>query len=233
MPRTPPAGISPLEARLGHAYRNPALLEEALAPPAAGLPVNNQRLEFLGDALLNAAAALLIHREHPGWDEGGMSKLRGMLVCTDSLRRWALDLGLELRTGPRTSRRAGVPAAARRPLADAVEALLAAAYLDAAATGQDGFPLVVDLVARRFGQEIRAAFPGVWEERDSKTTLQELAAARGWPPPAYLLLGRTGPDHQPSFEVEAGAGGKRARASSGTIQRAEAEAARALLKLLR
>ncbi len=233
MPDPAPAGASPLEARLGHAFLDPALLEEALTPPAAGLPTNNQRLEFLGDALLNAAAALLIHREHPDWDEGGMSKLRGMLVCTDSLRRWALDLGLELRAGPRSSRKAGAHAAARRPLADAVEALLAAAYLDAAAPGRDGFPLVVDLVSRRFGQEIREAFPGIWEEQDSKTTLQELAAARALPPPVYELLGRSGPDHLPDFRVRAEAGGKSACASSGTIQKAEAEAARALLKLLR
>jgi ribonuclease-3 len=113
-----------------------------------------------------------------------------------------------------------------------VEALLAAAYLDAESSGREGFPLVEGIVGMRFGEEIRNAFPGVWEERDSKTTLQELAAARGWPPPIYNLVDRSGPDHHPSFLVKAEAGGKSSRAASGTIRQAEAEAARSLLKLI-
>lgn len=228
-----PSAASPLESRLGHTFRDSSLLERALTPPSAGLSEHNQRLEFLGDALLNAAAALLIHRHHSDWEEGGMSKLRGMLVCTDSLHRWALDLGLELRPGPRSTRKAKAPGAARKPLADAVEALLAAAYLDAEDRDTGGFPLVVKLVDARFGEEIRSAFPGVWEEQDSKTTLQELAAAKGWPPPRYALLDRTGPDHHPTFLVSVEAGGESARAASRTIRQAEADAARTLLKGLR
>ena len=224
---------SPLEARLGHAFKDSTLLSAALTPPSAGVPAHNQRLEFLGDALLNAAAALLIHRQHPEWEEGGMSKLRGMLVCTESLHRWALDLGVELRTGPRSPRRGQVHAGPRKPLADAVEALLAAAYLDVEASGSQGFPALVRLVELRFGAEIQSAYPGVWEERDSKTTLQELAAARGWLAPAYKLLERSGPDHRPRFLVEAEVGGKAVRAAAGTIREAEADAARGLLKQLR
>jgi ribonuclease-3 len=228
-----PAAASPLEARLGHRFRDSRLLEEALTPPSTGLAAHNQRLEFLGDALLNAAAALLIHREHPDWEEGGMSKLRGMLVCTDSLHRWALDLQLELRTGPRSPQKGRTSGGPRKPLADAVEALLAAAFLDAESANQAGFSLVVRIVNARFSVEIQRAFPGVWEEQDSKTTLQELAAARGWPPPVYALLERSGPDHRPKFRVQAEAGGQSARADSGTIRQAEADAARILLKQLR
>ena len=220
---------SSLEGRLGRRFGDPLLLEEALTPPSTGQPRHNQRLEFLGDALFNAAAALLIHRAHPGWEEGGMSKLRGLLVCTDSLHRWALDLGLELRRGPR-SPKGGSP---RKALADAMEALLAAAYLDAAARGEDAFPVVLGLVEARFGGEIGRAVPGVWEEVDSKTTLQEWAAAQGWPPPTYAMLDRSGPDHLPRFRVEAQAGGRSARAEAGTIREAETLAARSLLAELR
>ena len=229
----PPAAVSLLETRLGHTFKDSRLLEEALTPPSAGLPVDNQRLEFVGDALLNAAAALLLHREHPDWEEGGMSKLRGMLVCTEALYLWALDLGLELRSGPRSPRKGKPSAGSRKSLADAVEALLAAAYLDAERSGGGGFALVKGIVEARFGEEIQSAYPGVWEERDSKTTLQELSAAQGWLPPVYVLLDRSGPDHKPNFLVQVEAGGKSSRAASGTIREAEADAARSLLKLLR
>lgn len=223
---------TPLESRLGHAFRDTRLLEEALTPPSAGLPTHNQRLEFLGDALLNAAAALLIHQAHPDWEEGGMSKLRGMLVRTEALHRWALDLQLELRTGPQSTRNSKAPGGPRKPLADAVEALLAAAYLDAGPSGP-GFAVVVDIVRARFGAQIAEAVPGVWEEQDSKTTLKEITEARGWPPPLYALLDRSGPDHQPRFLVRAEAGGESAQAAAGTIRQAEADAARTLLKRFR
>lgn len=223
---------TPLESRLGHAFGDPRLLEEALSPPSAGLPANNQRLEFLGDALLNAAAALLIHQAHPDWEEGGMSKLRGMLVCTDALHRWAVDLKLELRSGPQSTRNSKTPGSSRKPLADAVEALLAAAFLDAGPSG-GGFAVVVDLVKARYGAQIGMAYPGVWEEQDSKTTLKEITEARGWPPPLYTLLDRSGPDHQPKFLVRAEAGSESAQAAAGTIRQAEADAARTLLKRFR
>ena len=83
----------PLEARLGYHFRDPLLRTQALTPPSAGLPEDNQRLEFLGDSVLHLCATLLVYREHPGWAEGALSKLRGMLVCTDALHAWALDLG--------------------------------------------------------------------------------------------------------------------------------------------
>ena len=228
MSRSRPAAPGAFEARLGHAFQDRALLERALTPPSAGAALDNQRLEFLGDALLNAAVALLIHARHPQWEEGAMSKLRGLLVCTESLHRWALDLGLELRKGPRSTRKGGA-APSPKALADAVEALLAAAYLDAEAGGRPPFPQLVALVEARFGAEIGQAYPGIWETRDSKTTLQERAAALGWEAPVYATLRQSGPDHQPRFQVEVRAGGLAARAESGTIKGAEAEAARILL----
>jgi ribonuclease-3 len=220
-----------LEGRLGHRFRDAALLRAALTPPSAGLPADNQRLEFLGDSVLHLSVSLLVYREHPGWAEGALSKLRGMLVCTDALHQWARDLGLELARGPRSPRKPS-PASLRNPLADAVEALLAAVFLDVQATGGDALGAVRAIVERRFLAEVQGAYLGIWEARDSKTTLQERAAALGLPPPVYELLQRSGPDHAPTFTVRVGLGDRSATATAGTLKKAQAEAARTLLASL-
>lgn len=220
---------SPLEASLGHRFLDRELLATALTPPSSGLTPNNQRLEFLGDAILQGAVSELIYREKSGWDEGAMSKLRGMLVCTDTLCEWARTLGLELHRGPRSAKesRGTQP---RKPLADAVEALIAAIHLDAQAAGKDPRAIVATLVAQRFGEMVRDAYPGIWQERDSKTTLQELAAARSLPAPSYELVERAGFDHAPTFTVLARVGGYAATATAGTLKGAQAAAARLVLK---
>jgi len=231
-PSQPPdPGPSPLESRLGHRFHDPDLLRSALTPPSAGLPTDNQRLEFLGDSVLHLCVSLLIFREHPGWAEGALSKLRGLLVCTDALHQWAKDLGIELGRGPRSPRK---PSAVdqRNPLADAVEALLAAVFLDVQARGGDAFGTIQAIVERRFLGEVQDAFVGIWETRDSKTTLQERAAAMALAPPVYELLQRSGPDHAPSFTVQVRLGERTATATAGTLKRAQTEAARLLLEAL-
>ena len=219
--------LDALEARLGHAFKDRRLLEEALTHASTGKAKDNQRLEFLGDALLNFCASLAIHRLRPDWEEGPMSKLRGLLVCTDSLAEWARDLGLDLRKGSQAKTAFGP-----KPMADAMEALLAAIYMDAAAAGEDALGAVATLVEARFGAAIREAHPGLWQHRDAKTTLQERAAALGLPAPNYALVGRSGPDHAPRFRVEVRVGPEAAEAEGGTLKKAEAEAARALLARL-
>jgi ribonuclease-3 len=213
---------SPLEARLGHRFADPGLLQLALTPPSAGLPQHHQRLEFLGDALLNAAVTILIHREKPGWSEGLMSKLRATLVSTASLARWADDLQLALATGPQSPRGATSP----KGRADAVEALVAAVHEDA---GREGFSAVLALCEARFGEAVRAAQPEDWKRLDAKTVLQERAAALGLAAPAYHLAAQTGPDHAPLFRVEAVVGDHRAHGTAGSRKAAEAQAARSLL----
>ncbi|HJU84769.1 MAG TPA: ribonuclease III domain-containing protein [Holophagaceae bacterium] len=216
-----------LEGRLGYSFRDRALLEEALTHAsrhASGGGRDNQRLEFLGDALLNLCAAHLIHRDQPAWDEGPMSKLRGLLVCTDSLVAWAEDLGLELRHGAGRGRAPGA-----KPLADAVEALLAAVFLDAGGPEGGGLSAVLALVEARFSATIRSAELGMWEQRDAKTTLQERAAKAGLPAPAYTLVGQHGPAHAPRFTVRVRAGAREAEAEAGTRKGAETQAARTLL----
>ena len=220
-----------LEIQLGHRLSDKTLLDLALTPPSSGLAAHNQRLEFLGDALLNAAIAVLLHRERPTWPEGDLSKLRGMLVRREALLEWSQELGLELRSGPR-SPKAAAQAGRENALADAMEAVLGALFLDAQAAGGEPFQAVLSAVERRFLPTIRAARPGAWETQDSKTTLQERAAGRGWKPPVYALLQRSGPDHAPRFKVRAEVGTLEAEAEAGTIKGAETEAARILLAKL-
>ena len=214
-----------LEARLAYTFRNAALLEEALSHASAGRSRDNQRLEFLGDALLNFCVALAIHRERPDWQEGPMSKLRGVLVCTDALHQWALELAL-----PGLLHTASRAPMGPKPLADAVEALLAAVFLDAQAAGGDGVARVQALVEARHLAAIRSADAGLWTRRDTKTTLQETAARKGLPPPVYTLLEQAGPDHAPRFRVRVDTNGHAAEAVGATRKKAEADAARKLLE---
>lgn len=223
------------EARLGHRFANPALLQEALThasahASAAAAGRDNQRLEFLGDALLNFTVALLIHRERPDWQEGAMSKLRGMLVRTASLHDWARDLGLGQALKSAHPRKA--PAMGQKPLADALEALLAAVYLDAQATGADGSARVLSLVEARFLEPIRQAHPESWTRLDPKTHLQETAAKLGLPAPVYAQVKLAGPGHAPRFTMEVAVGERTAQAEGPTRKQAEGEAARRLLELL-
>lgn len=219
-----------LEARLGYRFTNPALLQEALTHTSAGSGRNNQRLEFLGDALLNFTVALLLHQERPDWQEGPMSKLRGLLVCTESLHEWALKLGLDHAFKAAHPKRA--PAMGPKPLADALEALLAAVFLDAEAAGRDAATAVRTLVAARFLETIRQARPEALTERDPKTFLQETAARLGFPAPIYTLLDQTGPGHAPRFTMGVSVGELSAQAEGFTRKRAESDAARLLLGLV-
>ncbi|HZU53232.1 MAG TPA: ribonuclease III [Holophagaceae bacterium] len=215
---------APLQAALGHSFRDASLLEEALTHASSG-GRDNQRLEFLGDAILNAAAAALIHRLRPDWEEGSMSKLRNLLVRTETLAEWAGDIGVELRQSMgKAKARMGV-----KPMADALEALLGAVYLDG---GEQGFAAVARLVEARFGRAIREAHEGLWAQADPKTTLQERAASLGLPKPVYTLLSQAGPDHAPRFQVRAAVGSKTAQAEGGSRKGAEVEAARQLLEQL-
>ncbi len=219
-----------VEARLGYGFSDRSLLKEALTHASAGSAHDNQRLEFLGDALLNFAVALLLHRERPDWREGAMSKLRGMLVRTDSLHDWAQALGLSSALESAHPRKA--PPMGRKPLADALEALLAAVFLDAQAAGVDGMAAVLALVEARFLEPIRQARPEAWTQLDPKTHLQETTARLGLPAPVYTQAGLSGPGHAPCFTMAVAVGDLSAQAEGSTRKRAEGDAARRLLDLL-
>jgi ribonuclease-3 len=225
-------GPTPLEERLGYVFADAGLLSLALTHASAGAPKDNQRLEFLGDALLAGALTLLIYQEKPAWDEGQMSKLRHLLIGTEALHAWASELGVALRVGP--GKRGSTPSKTsfHKPLADAMEALLAAVFLDHRQRGGDGISEVGRLVAARFRPQIQAADERTWQRHDPKTTLQERAAVLGLSHPAYRLMGQAGPDHAPRFEVEVVVGERAACGEGGNRRKAEAAAAARMLALL-
>jgi len=210
-------------ARIGHEFSRPELLIRALTHGSIATPQrpDNQRLEFLGDRVLGLAMAEALLQADPGAAEGQLAPRFNALVrketCADVAR--SVDLGAVLKLG-----RSEMMTGGRRKqalLGDAMEAVIAAVYLDA------GFEAARDLVLRLWGERV---FQVEADARDAKTALQEWAQARGQPPPAYVEVGREGPDHQPVFTVEVRLEtGEAARAAAHAKRAAEQAAAAALL----
>ncbi len=187
-----------LEKKLGYHFENPALLENALTHSsyanenkAKGLQ-SNERLEFLGDSVLGMVVADYLYRTHPGLPEGDLTRTRAALVCESSLAEVAqqLQLGFFLKLGRGEDAGGG----RTRPsiVADAVEAVLAAVYLD----GGIGS---ARKIIRRFILD-RESEKGT--SRDFKTTLQELVQRESGQVLSYRLTGSEGPDHAKTFSVE-------------------------------
>jgi ribonuclease-3 len=181
----------PNNAILGHSFADTRLLEQALTHRSAS-HANNERLEFLGDALLNLFVAELVYEHHPRADEGEMTRLRAALVNGVALAEIARtqEIGDRLYLGGGELKSGGF----RRDsiLADAFEALVAAVYADA------GWVACRDIVRRLFSERVVA---GAHTPKDAKTRLQELLQARNLALPAYDLVGSTGEDHARMFEV--------------------------------
>lgn len=182
-----------LQAALGHRFQNPSLLETALTHRSAD-PQHNERLEFLGDSILNCVVADLLYAAHPGSDEGELSRLRAGLVRQEALHEVALqlDLGRFLRLGEGELRSGGH----RRPsiLADALEAILGAIYLDG------GFSAAHAVVSRLW--LIRVGKTGATAAlKDPKTRLQEALQAKRLPLPEYVLEAVSGAAHAQTFRV--------------------------------
>jgi ribonuclease III len=176
---------------LNYRFRDPVLAQLALTHRSIGKP-NNERLEFLGDALLGAIIAEMLYEVHPKASEGELSRLRAQLVNGQALALVAreLELGDELKLGPGELKSGGF----RRDsiLADAFEALVAAVYLDA------GFEACREVVRGLFGERIAALRRS---SKDAKTRLQEWLQAGGWPLPQYELTASHGEDHAKTFDV--------------------------------
>lgn len=220
------AEILAFAARLGHDFARPELLHRALTHPSMSSPArpDNQRLEFLGDRVLGLVMAEALLRADKSASEGQLAPRFNALVrkesCAEVAR--ALNLGAALKLG-----RSEMLSGGRRKeaiLADAMEAVIAAVYLDG------GFEVARAVVLHHW----RARLDSVdADARDAKTMLQEWAQARGQTPPRYLEAGRSGPDHAPEFIIEARLdSGESARAAAGSKRQAEQLAARALLERL-
>jgi len=178
---------------LGYGFRRPGLLEQALTHRSAGSP-HNERLEFLGDALLDLIIADALFERFPQADEGQLSRLRSGLVKKESLAAVARELGLGdfLLLGPGESRTGGHTRDSI--LADALEAILAALYLDG------GIEPARELVARLFNPRLDRLGPDQ-VLKDPKTCLQEYLQARKHPLPEYEILDVSGSPHAQEFRV--------------------------------
>lgn len=191
-------GLEILEERLGHRFLRRELLEMALRHPSYSHETDgtrgNERLEFLGDAVLGLVVAEMLYEAHPGWPEGDLTRARASLVNARSLAARAkdLDLGAHVRLG-RTEHRTG-GAAKERILANVLEAVVGAVHLDGGADAVRGF------AERIFRETIRTALPPA---RDAKTRLQEWTHASLRRTPSYRTIHDSGVDEDPErFEVE-------------------------------
>jgi ribonuclease-3 len=186
--------IDALEQRLGYRFGEAGLLARALTHRSAGRE-HNERLEFLGDAVLSLAASSLLFERFSGSDEGDLTRIRAHLVREDSLHRLALALALpEMLQLSEGELRGG---GAQRPsiLADALEAVIGAVFLDG------GYEAAHALVQRLLGELIESTDVQSWS-KDAKTELQEWLQARRIAVPAYRIVATRGQAHAQTFEVE-------------------------------
>lgn len=219
----------PLEQRLGYVFRDPALLTLALTHPSTaklhqGVAYNNQRLEFLGDAVLGLGIARMLYAMYPSESEGDLSKRLVALVNGAQLADVAADLGVGEHMVLSSSEADSGGRALPSNLEDACEALLGALFLDG------GLEAVVPVIERYWKPlAVTSALP----PKDAKTALQEWAQGRGLPLPVYKVVSESGPAHAPEFTVEVDVRGLApVQASARTKKLAERMAAEALLKAI-
>ncbi|MEY4305346.1 MAG: hypothetical protein RIT52_1521 [Pseudomonadota bacterium] len=217
------ADLLAFQGRIGHVFRQPALLVRAVTHSSISSPTrpDNQRLEFLGDRVLGLVMSEALLAADDKASEGQLAPRFNALVRKETCAEVAREVGLGdvLKLG-----RSEMLSGGRRKealLGDAMEAVIAATYLDS------GFDAARALVLRLWGGRIGAVET---DARDPKTSLQEWAQARAMKPPSYTELGRDGPDHAPQFTVEVRLdNGATEIARAGTKRAAEQAAARTLL----
>ena len=221
------ARLDALQQRLGYRFARPGLLTRALTHRSFGAD-HNERLEFLGDAVLQTAVSALLYERFAGSDEGDLTRVRAHLVREDSLHRAAVGLGLPdvMRLSEGEARGGG----ANRPsiLADALEAVIGAVFIDG------GFENAQSMVRLVFGEVIATTEVDRWS-KDPKTELQEWLQARKLPVPAYTIVATRGQAHAQTFQVECAVAplGLAEQGEGRSRRAAEQEAARRMLSTLR
>ncbi len=222
-----------LESRIGYRFRDRGLIEHALthrsraAEDLSGGVIDNESLEFLGDAVLGFIVADTLFLRYPDYTEGQKSKIKASVVSTQSLVRHAERLGLgdHLILGRGEEKTGGRFKAAL--LADAYEALIAAIYLDGGIEAARAFLL------REMDDAIEAGQQPDFLGRDFKSALQERLQSLGRPLPEYRVVNEEGPDHRKVFHVDVVVGGETVATASGRAKKeAEQEAARKALEKL-
>ena len=221
------SGQEALQRRLGYRFTQHGMLSRALTHRSFGAE-HNERLEFLGDAVLNIAVSSLLYERFSGSDEGDLTRVRAHLVREDSLHRVALMLGLPevMRLSEGETRGGGAQRASI--LADAVEAIIGAVHLDG------GYGAALELVRGLFGEVIDSTEADSWT-KDAKTELQEWLQARRMPVPAYRIMATRGEKHAQTFDVECAVAtlGLAERGEGRSRRLAEQEAARRLLDVIK
>jgi len=218
--------IRAFQDRLGHQFARPELLIRALTHPSISSPnrQDNQRLEFLGDRVLGLVMATALLDQDKTATEGQLAPRFNALVrkeaCAEVARE--IDIGAVLKLG-----RSEMLSGGRRKMAllgDAMEAVIAAVYKDA------GFEAAQTVILNLWGPRVGAVEE---DARDPKTALQEYVQARRQPPPDYIQIARSGPDHEPVFTIAARIeDGTEEQATAGSKRLAEQAAAKALLAKL-
>ncbi len=207
-------------------FSDPALLQLALSHRSTG-KINNERLEFLGDSILNAVVSARLFELKPDNDEGELSRFRARVVRGDTLAELAaeLKLGDYIKLGEGEMKSGGFNRDSI--LADALEAILGAIYLDG------GYEACAAAVLQICGPVI-ASLPAVDELKDPKTRLQEWLQGRGHALPTYSLLSEEGPPHKKQFQVQCveSESGIKVEGNGGSRQKAEQSAAAAALELI-
>lgn len=215
--------IAALQQRLGHAFNHPELLERALTHPSVGhgspKVESYEVLEFLGDRVLGLLVAEELLNAEPSWREGDLTRRHVGLVSGTSCAKVARSLGV----GPALRMEGGASGLGAREndrvLGDAMEAILAAVYLDA------GLEAARRVFRSAWGDLIEAAMQTL--TLDAKTRLNEWVGAHAMGPVIYRILSRSGSDHAPTFEVEVTVGALPPASASGTTVRAAEQAAAA------
>lgn len=209
------------EGRIGHDFRDYDLLRLALTHRSYAnemqLRHQNERLEFLGDAVLDLVTATVLYERHSDLPEGELSRRKSYLVSASSLAAMAAEvkLGRVLRLGVGEDRSGG----RRKPslLADALEAVFGAVFLDG------GLPAATAVIRPLLERRMRVTDD--WDRRDAKTRLQELLQASLGVLPCYLLVDESGPDHAKIFTVECRVDGERAGFGTGGSKKVAEQAA--------
>ncbi len=216
--------LDQLQTRINYSFKNAELLRIAMTHSSTMDELNYERLEFLGDRVLGLIMADLLYHRYPEEREGDLAKRHAALVQGQTLAKVAerIELGSALILSD--AERAAGGAENENMLADGMEALLGAVYLDA---GEGGPSICKDLISRLWDDLMDVM---IKPPQDSKTALQEWAQGRGLPLPLYELIGQEGPDHAPEFTMRVTVQGFPPEMAAGTSRRiAEKRAARALL----
>ncbi len=225
--------ISAFQQTLGYEFRDLDMLARALTHKSFSneireiRPLNNERLEFLGDAVLGFVVGEMIFRAFPDLQEGALSKIKAHLVSANMLgaKGRAIGIGRFLRMGAGEARSGGAEKLSL--LADAFEAVVAAIYLDGGLAPTEAF------VRKVFEPEVSGIDIGDLSFHDYKTTLQETAQSLGLPLPEYRVVDESGPDHEKAFVVELLWDGEAFSRGNGNSKReAQRKAAKEALKKL-